>query len=208
MAASWTLDLIRKAVAPVAIGAFAFFPPQAPAASETVNLSGRFPLNAAESEDARQKLHESMEGRRPGGPGMGGSHEGRPPGGGGGRPPAEGGHRGGPESLRDLLEAPKAMTLTHTPAEIAVLEEDGRLRTLHPDGKTYKAGGGTVEVKTRWDGARLVVESHSPQGPALTETWAFDAATGKLTIDMAVEAPGLGRVMVRRVYDREPQGAS
>jgi hypothetical protein len=100
------------------------------------------------------------------------------------------------------------MTLTHTSAEIAVLEDDGRLRTLHPDGKTYKAEGGSVEVKSRWDGALLVVESKTAEAQKVTETWSLDAASGKLRIDTAVEAPGRERMTVRRVYDREPASPS
>lgn len=51
------------------------------------------------------------------------------------------------------------MTITHTDAEIAVLEQDRRLRTLHPDGKKYKIGNDHSEIKTRLDEARLVVET-------------------------------------------------
>ncbi|HJS58326.1 MAG TPA: hypothetical protein VKA01_09515 [Vicinamibacteria bacterium] len=203
-----TRRLAQKSVAPLALALFALFPPLSPA-SDAVDLSGRFRLNEAESEDARQKMRQAMEGRRTGS-GMGGSRQGRPPGGpgGSGRRPAPEGGGGRPEGLLSLFQAPKAITLTHTFAEIAVLEDDGRLRTLHPDGKTYKAEGGSVDVKSRWDGALLVVESKTANGPKVTETWSLDAVSGKLTIDTAVEAPGREGVKVRRVYDREPASAS
>lgn len=209
MPLSTTLDLAQKPVAPLVLGLLALVPPPSPT-SDAVDLSGRFRLNEAESEDARQKMGQAMEGRRRGGPGMGGPREGRPPGapGGGRRPGGAEGGVGGPDGFATMLHAPKGMTLTHTSAEIAVLEDDGRLRSLHPDGRTYRAEGGSVEVKARWDGARLVVESTSPQRPKLTETWALDPASGKLTIDTSLKSPGRERLTVRRVYDREPPSAS
>src|SRR5229473_1152685 len=104
-------------------------PPPSPGAADHASLSGRWRLNPEQSEDARKKVNEAMAGRQAGGSGSGGGG-------------SWGGHRGGgalppgdsPDTLSSLLEAPSGMTTTHTETEIAVLEKDGRLRTLHPDG--------------------------------------------------------------------------
>jgi hypothetical protein len=179
------------------------------------DLSGHYKLNVAESEDARQKLPppgqgEGPEGRRP--PRGGGAPPGGPPpdGGLGGRRPGDLGRAGGPgdggrEAMRALFEAPKGLSITHTPNEIAVLEQDGRLRTLHPDGKTYKSEGGANETRTRWDGAQLVVEMRMPGGAKLTETWRLDPATMKLTIVSRLAPPSREAIEIRRVYDPETQ---
>lgn len=181
------------------------------------DFSGRYTLNTAESEDARQKLPPPGEGRGPegrsprgggpppGGPPPGGGFGGRRPGGMG---PAGGPGDGGREAMRGLFEAPKGLSITHTPNEIAVLEQDGRLRTFHPDGKTYKSEGGANEVKTRWDGAQLVVETKTPGGAKLTETWRLDPTTRKLTIVSRLAPPSREAVEIRRVYDPEIEGDS
>ena len=71
-----------------------------------------------------------------------------------------GGRRRGPEGMRAILEGAQELTITQTEHEIAMLDVDGRLRALHPDGKGYKDSSG-AEVKTRWRDARLVVETQA-----------------------------------------------
>ncbi len=188
------VEAVQMSLAPLALSLLALFPPQAGAPSQgapasTPDLSGRYRLNENESEDARGKLGQAGAGRRPGGPASGG---------GGPRGPRG---AGGAQSMRGLIEGPKAMTVTHTPGEIAVLEDDGRLRTLHADDKTYKAEAGAVEVKSSWDGQRLLVETKSERGPKVSEAWSLDAA-GKLTISTTLDSPQ-GAVSIKRVYDRE-----
>jgi len=196
------LDSVQKFLAPLALGVFALHPPEAAA-----TLSGRYRIVEAESENGREKLRKAMEGRRPGGPTprerpAGGGRRGAPDGAGGPGGPGARGHGPASESLGALVEAPRAMTVTHTPTEIAVLEQDGRLRTLHPDGKPYKAEGGAVEVKTRWEGSRLRVESKGGRGAAVVEAWSLEPASGKLTIETTLEWPGGSPVTFRSVYER------
>lgn len=186
-------------------------PPPSPEAAEHASLSGRWRLNPEQSEDARKKVNEAMAGRQPGGSGSagggswgghrggggyGGGHGGgRMGGGSGARPPAD-----SPDTLRSLLEAPAEMTITHTEAEIAVLEKDGRLRTLHPDGQKYKTDTGG-EVKTRWDNDRLIVETKRDHGPSVTETLGLSADRKQLVVTLRLEGRSSGPVTVRRVYD-------
>ena len=193
--------------------------PLRPAASaaETArpSLSGRWQLNARDSEDAREKLRQAGGGRRgPGGglgggergPGGGGPRGGGPRGGfgGGGRRgggPGGGRDGGGPrEAMRAVFEAPAEITITHTSAEIALLEKDGRLRALHPDGKGYKDSAG-AEVKTRWDDARLIVETRPERGPKVVETFALETEPRRLLVNVQLETPSGTPVTVRRVYD-------
>jgi hypothetical protein len=94
------------------------------------------------------------------------------------------------------------MTITHTEAEIAVLEKDGRLRTLHPDGQKYKTDTGG-EIKTRWDNERLIVETKRDRGPSVTETLGLSADGKRLVVTLRLEARSSGPVTVRRVYDAE-----
>lgn len=92
--------------------------------------------------------------------------------------------------------------------EIAVLEEDGRLRTLHPDAKPYKSEGGASEVKARWDGVQLVVETKMPGAAKLTETWGLDRTSKKLTIVSRLAPPSREAIEIRRVYDQETEADS
>jgi hypothetical protein len=159
-------------------------PQAAPAQTTGVpDFSGHYTLNAAQSDDARQKLpspgHGGSPGERParggGGGGYGGRHH-------GGMGPGGGQGDDGRDAMHALFEAPKDLSIIHTANEIAVMEEDGRLRTLHPDGKSYKSEGGANEVKTRWDGTLTTVSRLAP----------------------ASREP----VEIRRVYDPEAEGYS
>jgi hypothetical protein len=149
------------------------------------SLAGRWKLNAEKSDDVGRLMREARDGRSgglpPGGPGGG---MGGPPGGGGmggrggggmGGPGGPGGPGGDPrESMRAVFEAPSELLVTPTENEVAILETDGRMRTLHPDGKSYKSEAGTRETKTRWEGARLVVETKASNGVKIIETFAID----------------------------------
>jgi hypothetical protein len=99
------------------------------------------------------------------------------------------------------MEAPPALTITQTPQEITIIEEDGRFRALHPDGKEYKGTAGE-KVQTRWDGARLVVETKGERGPRLVET--FEFGPEELVTVARIEGGRGEPVSVRRVYRQAP----
>jgi hypothetical protein len=200
MSKVWALALAVAVAAPVSRAADAPRP----------DLSGRWQLDPAQSEDAHAKLREMRgdRGDRPRGGRFGGG------GGGGGRPGGGGfgGGRGGPggpggggpdamrETVREMLEAAPALTVTQTPTEITLLEEDGRLRALHPDGRAYKDSSGR-EVKTRWSEAgELVVETKGERGK-MVETFGALADPVRLAITLLIEARGQP-LAVRRVYVR------
>jgi len=193
---------------------------QQPSPAAEASLSGRWRFNPEQSDDARQKMREAREGERSGGFGGGGGG-GRPrggPGGGGGYGGpggGMGGHRGGGvgggdrgagregarEAMRSVFEAPQEMSITQTATEIAVLEKDGRLRTLHPDGKKYKDAAAT-EVRTRWENDHLVVESSRQEGPKITETFDIGGTPRQLVVTVRFEGSFSGPVTIRRVYDQ------
>ena len=183
----------------------------------TPSLAGRWKLNPELSEDARAKMREAREAAR--GDGSGGDNGRGSGSGGGGRAWGRGGHGGGgmgggrgagrsgarggdpQDSMREVFEAPVEFTITPTASEVVILEKDGRLRTLHADGKKYKAEGGAAEVEAHWDGGQLVVDTKSDRGPRITET--FDAAPDRtrLTVTLKVDGSRGPSVTVKRVYE-------
>jgi hypothetical protein len=92
------------------------------------------------------------------------------------------------------------MTITQTETEIAILDKDGGLRTLHPDGKQYKDDSGS-QVKTQWLNGHLVVETQRQQGPKFTETFDVGGAAPQLVVTLSFQGQSFGPVSIRRVYD-------
>jgi hypothetical protein len=181
--------------------------PAMPAAEPArADLSGVWRLDPAQSEDGRAKLRE-MRGdrgdRQRGGGRFGGGGGGRPMGGGRGGP--RGGAGGGGadamrESLRDRLDAPPALTVTQTATEVTLLEEDGRLRALHPDGRAYKDSTGR-EVKTRWSEAGELVSETKGERGKIIETFSAAKDPARLLVTMLLEVRGQ-TLAIRRVYVR------
>ena len=95
------------------------------------------------------------------------------------------------------------LAITHLTPAVAIVEPDGLVRTLQPDGEAYQAEHGEGEVKTRWKGDLLVVETRTEQGK-MKETWSVSPQTGRLMVVLEIQ-PGGGRmpnVTANRVYDR------
>jgi hypothetical protein len=103
--------------------------------------------------------------------------------------------------MHALIEAPAEMSITPTEAEIVIMEKDGRLRTLHADGKKYKAEGGNTETKARWEAGKLVVET-SGSGGKVGETYEVAPDKSKLTVTLRVEGSRMSGLILKRVYDR------
>jgi hypothetical protein len=194
------------------------------ATAESAGLSGRWRFNADQSDDVHKKMQEAAAGRQQGGSGGGGwgggGHGGGWGGGGhggyggggygghGGRAMG-GGSSGQPQgdaqaSMRSFLEAPPELMITQTEKEIALLEKDGRLRVLHPDGEKHKDDAG-VETRTRWDKDRLIVETTPTRGPKVTETYTLDGEKKRLVMTLHFDSQRFGPITVKRVYD--PQTA-
>jgi hypothetical protein len=139
------------------------------------------------------------------GGGFGGGGGGRRGGGFGG---PGGGGRGNPDdmrrtrdAMRDVMETPDRMTITQTESMVIITTGDGRTTRLSTDGKKIKDESTGIERKTRWDGQQLVCEITGGPGK-MTETYAVDAETPRLTV---TRQPGRGdqqRRPVHHVYDR------
>jgi hypothetical protein len=182
--------------------------------AERKALVGRWKLNPELSEDPREKLRQAHAARGGGG-GWGGGHPGGPggeaggrPGGGGwggrhggreGGPPSEGGgeRAGGPAFL-----TANELTITNVEPEVSIVEPEGMVRNLHPDGKKYDTSAGG-EVKARWEDDRLLVETKSDRGK-VKETWAVSKETKQLTLTLDIDTSWGGSVSVKRVFDPAP----
>jgi hypothetical protein len=152
------------------------------APKKAADLSGRWILNKELTDDAREKMREAAEGRRGGGPG-------------GGPPPMEPG--GGGEPAEELA-------ITQTEPEIVIDEKFGRVRTLHPNGKSYKTENGAADLKTEWKDGRLLAETKNTRGGKLIETWELIPDRSRLIVNVRFEGGFGPAVSLKRVYDRAP----
>jgi hypothetical protein len=203
-------------------------PAPAAAATDHPSYSGRWLFNKDKSDDPREKMREARGGQGSGGYGggggggyHGGGHHGGGYGGGGGGwggggggyggghrgggsgsggSGEQGGDRSGNASRSSFFEVPTDMTITQTETEIAILDKEGTLRTLHPDGKQYKDDSGN-QVKCQWQNGHLVVETQRPQGSKFTETYDVGGAEKQLVVTLSFQGQSSGPVTIRRVYD-------
>lgn len=210
------------ALAPASVPAAA---PAEPAKPSIPNLAGRWQLNRELSEDARQKMREAMNqgrprsgmpgGRRPRGGSSGGPAGALPPEGFGGADREPDG------TSRDLLEPPEQLNVTQTEGQVTIEDGEGVLR-LYTDGRKSKRENGLVEVRARWKGSELVVESkgadlpkagrgseQSPPkrigAPKSVTVYGLDAAKRQLLVTTHLDVPFGESVVVRRVYDVAPE---
>jgi len=211
------------ALAPASVIAAA---PAEPAKSSIPNLAGRWQLNRELSEDAGQKMREARKNQERPRSGMPGDRRPRGGGSGGpmGAPPPEG--FGGTDresdgAARDLLEPPAMLTVTQTEGQVTIEDGEGVLR-LYTDGRKSKRENGLVEVRARWKGSELVVESkgadlpkagsdsqQSPPkrigAPKSVTVYGLDVAKRQLLVTTHLDVPFGESVVVRRVYDVAPE---
>jgi hypothetical protein len=175
----------------------------------TVDLSGTWVYNPGLSDDAREKMRESMErgagspgGRPPVGPGGGGMGG---AGGGGRTSPPPGGMGGDAdprEAMRAILEPAEELTIAQTGTEVAMEETFGQTRRLHPDGRKYKTDNGTSEMKASWKEGALVVDTKRAQGTRVVETWERVPDGSQLIVSVKMEGGFGPSLVLKRVYDR------
>lgn len=128
---------------------------------------------------------------------MGGGQPGAGPDGGGdahGRPPA----------FRDFVEPPQTLEISQDEQEVTIDGGDGRVLRLHPDGRKSKSEGGDAEVKARWNGSELVVESKLRSGAKLTNVYSLAAEGRELHVTSRLDGRFGDPVTVRRVYEAAP----
>jgi hypothetical protein len=107
--------------------------------------------------------------------------------------------QGSPPPMMRFLSA-RELTITHISPAVAIVEPDGLVRTLQPDGETYQVEHGEGEVETRWNGDRLVVETKTGRGKT-KETWSVSPETGRLTVYLELGGGRMPKIEVDRVYD-------
>ena len=169
------------------------------------DLSGTWRLDKERSDDAREKMREQMERRGGGrGPGMSGPGTGGPGMGGGGRmaPPGMGDGGDPAEAMKPILDPAEELSVYQGQPDIVIDEKYARRRTLHADGRKYKADNGASEITTEWKEGALVVETRGFRGQKTTETWELSTTGKRLTATTKVENGLGGKVTIKRVYDR------
>ena len=190
--------------------------------SSPASLEGVWVLNADLSDEPRARLEgvgddrgrgrgRGAAGRRGNGSGGRGRAGGRPP----NREELGRLRQGLQEAVRDLMTAPRRMTIVITEEEIVATYDDGRVIRLVSDDQAHKGIAGTsmqVTRKTRWENEKLItdisldsrievkleqtyeVRLTEPEGKQLIVTSRF----------IGGRASNGDRRELRRVYDVEP----
>jgi len=174
------------------------------------DLSGRWTLNAAQSDNPRDMLQardssgdESRGGRSRGGyGGRGGFGRGR---GGGARSGMSDEQRQRmQQTMQFVFDAPAALTIVETDSSVAFALDSGAELVLHSDGRkvTQKVeGGGDVETKGRWQGSDFVVERKVSGGGKVTEDYLRSQDGKQLYVIVSFEGRTGRSIAFRRVYD-------
>ena len=218
---------MQRAAVGVTAMALCFASGAAPASAETGAgqgneraLAGSWVINEDLSDDPRPQPggREGDDERRGrggfGDPGWGpgGGFGGRGGfGGGGGDPRQMARMRAGmQEALRDLMTAPRRMTITAGEREIVLAYDDRRVVRLIPDDREHSGLAGTsarVTRKTRWRGAALETEIELQSRMELRvrqryEVRTTEAGTRQLVVTSRIDGGRRGRDReLRRVYD-------
>jgi hypothetical protein len=103
--------------------------------------------------------------------------------------------------MRAVLEPAEELTVAQSDVEISVDERYGRMRRLHPDGKTYKTDNGASELKSYWKDGKLVVETKRERG-SVVETWERIPDGSRLIVMVRLEGGPGSKLELKRVYDR------
>jgi hypothetical protein len=124
-----------------------------------------------------------------------------------------GGRRGGGErrgavvaALRDLMTPTPRLTIAEGDGAVSLTDAEGQVLQLATNGKKEKHvfGSETLETKTKWDGANLVVEI-SAGGTRVVRTYAvvLTETTRQLQILTKLARSGNDRE-IKHVYDVIP----
>jgi hypothetical protein len=151
--------------------------------------------------------------------GYGGGGRGGYGGGGGGRGGYGGGGGGGGMSseqmldmralAREMAEAPEALTIVATPAEVTFTDDQGVVRKYKTNAKKEKVemSGGKVEATSKWEGS--VLEQELTAGQLKVKTSYQTTVEGnQLVVTISTEgggragAGGNPRPPIKRIYDR------
>jgi len=103
------------------------------------------------------------------------------------------------------MTPPERMTIVTTESMVIITTADGRTTRLATDGSKVKDESTGVERRTHWERDHLVTEISGLQGGKLTETFAVDPESHRLTVTME-GAGGRGGTSptIHHVYDLQP----
>jgi len=167
----------------------------------------------ADAPDSRGDERPETAGRR----GGFGGHGGR--GGYGGRGGFGGGHRGAPpeaaaadrarilEAVGDARSPSPSLSISHSPANVAITDARGRTRFFQTNGAKdkHQLEAGTIDSTTSWNGDLLVTQYDLGGGRRLTYTYSLLAETKQLVVrvhvDRAGQSGGHGGPNTKYVYD-------
>ena len=173
-------------------------------------LTGTWRLNKELSPDLANR-GRGGEGRRGGGPSFAvvsvAAQRGGRGGGGGGAPGVEmpgmtSAEAAAQAALAMIQQVPFELTIAATPAEVRIVEPRGE-SLFRVDGKTasVEVPGGTIKVRSRWDGNALRQEFSSAQR-MLRRSWTIDASN-RLVLTQRIESLTFNSKDARAVFDRE-----
>ena len=200
-------------------------------AADAGRLTGTWNFNSNQSDNADEKIQQAEQNSRVGqtrGGGGGGYPGGGYPGSGGmGVPMGRGGigiggigrggmgrRASGPSQakglsgadLENIAKDSKRLTIRRDDEKISVVNDAGDFKDLYPDDKKHKekdASGQTTELKTHWDGQRLLVESKLKHAGKLTETYEISPDGKQLYVTEQLDNSSLpAPLIIRRVYDK------
>jgi hypothetical protein len=176
------------------------------ASDEHPAFSGNWRLNEELSDDARERMRETMRARRRG-------DFGRPGGGSPGEPAAgtESWRRAGEmrDRLRQMEEGIRRLRIEQSASEMIIRNALDREQKFILDGqaRTRQGGFGPVETRAAWKRRSLVITDTPERGARVTRTYFFKRDDPHLYVMTKVE--GRGPVFdYQRVYDRVSEEGS
>jgi hypothetical protein len=112
------------------------------------------------------------------------------------------------EAMRTLLGETRSLSILQTPTYVDLRSElNSRSLEIGTESQVSLPTGELADQTVRWKGARLVVERRVPRGVKIVETYQRLAATDQLEVTVRRRGgpdDGLGKVDLRRIFDREP----
>ena len=116
--------------------------------------------------------------------------------------------------IRDLMTAPRRLTIAETRRGLRLTYGDGRVVRLNPDGREHAGLAGTSGQVTRrswWEAERLVAQIELETRPKLHLVQFYDVQDGKFGLQLVVTShfdggPGGGEDReFRYIYDADPR---
>ncbi len=112
------------------------------------------------------------------------------------------------EAMRSLLGETRSLSIVQTPTYVDLRSElSSRSLEIGTESQVSLPTGELADQRVRWQGGRLVVERRVPRGVKIVETYQRLAATDQLEVTVRRSGgpdDGLGKVDLRRVFDRDP----